>query len=285
MFEKIKKQDIKKIFPIRAEDSHKGDNGRMIIVGGSIDYYGAPVLSALGALYSGVDLIYMFVPECNFEVTRSIYPDFIVRKFSSDYFNEKAIPEILDMSENCQSLLIGPGVSDHEGVLDSVAELVGKLKIPTVLDSEAIQVVKRSEMQFNQEVLVTPHTREFEKLMDQTHGFTDEEEKITFLKNGARKFNVNILLKGQYDLICTPAQDVFVNETGNPGMTVGGSGDVLSGLIAGLIAQGVNVDKACMIGAYVHGQSGENLFRQKFYSYSATDLALEIPFTINQLMQ
>lgn len=284
MSEKLDRKDIKKIFPKRLEESHKGDNGRMIIVGGSIDFYGAPILSALGALYSGCDLIYLFVPECNFEVTRSIYPDFIVRKFPGEYLNEQAIPEILEMSEKCQSILIGPGISGNESALNTTSELVKRLKIPTVLDSEAIQIIKGvDKLLFNQPILITPHQHEFSKLAGTE--FKDEEEKLVYLKNMARRYNVNAVLKGRFDFICSPNQELYINETGNAGMTVGGSGDVLSGLITGFMAQNLSPISASILGTYILGSAGDNLFAQKYYCYSATDLALEIPYTINELMK
>lgn len=100
MVKELRSGDIRKLYPRRASDSHKGMNGRLMIVGGSIDYYGAPLLSALGALYSGVDLVYLFVPECNFDVARSMYPDFIVRTFPGEYLDVKAIRPVVDFSKN-----------------------------------------------------------------------------------------------------------------------------------------------------------------------------------------
>ena len=124
----IKKADVAKMLPRRESSSHKGQNGRVLVVGGSIDYYGAPVLSGLGALYSGADLVYLYVPECNFECTRSLYPDFIVKKYPGEYLTERYAEQIINFGkEKCDSVLIGPGLTDNEKVMLAVQEIVENL--------------------------------------------------------------------------------------------------------------------------------------------------------------
>jgi NAD(P)H-hydrate epimerase len=283
----LKKSNIKKIFPVRDKNSYKGQNGKVLIVGGSIEYYGAPMLSALGSLYSGSDLVYLYVPESNFDVTRSLYPDFIVRKFPGHYLTHQGVREILEFSTKCDAVLIGPGMYDREVTVRAILELIESLLIPTILDSTAIEVLKLvKEVPLRQPIVVCPHTNEFENLTHrEIKDKKNTEDLIKFVRTIATEMKINILLKSPTDIIAAPNGDISLNKTGNPGLTVGGSGDVLAGVITSLIAQGATPYDACRIAAFLIGYTGDFLYKQKDFSYSATDLALEIPFTIKQILQ
>ncbi|MCD6109770.1 NAD(P)H-hydrate dehydratase [bacterium] len=283
----LKRSHIRKVFPIRDRNSHKGLNGKVLIVGGSIEYYGAPLLSALGALYSGADLVYLFVPESNFDVTRSLYPDFIVKKFPGQYLTHAGVREILEFSTKCDSVLIGPGMYDREVTVRAILELIEGLQIPTVLDSTAIEVLKHvKEVPLSQPIVVCPHKNEFENLTLKTlkdlHG---TEELVKFVRTIATEMKISILLKSPIDIIASSDGDITFNGNGNAGLTVGGSGDVLAGVIASMIAQGATPYEACKIGAFVVGYTGDYLYKQKDYCFSATDLALELPFAIKQILR
>jgi hydroxyethylthiazole kinase-like uncharacterized protein yjeF len=282
MISKIKNGEVRKLFPRRDPNSHKGMNGKIMIVGGSVDYYGAPVLSALGALYSGVDLVYLFVPECNFEVSRSLYPDFIVRSFPGDFLDKSAVIPILEFSQKCDAILMGPGLGGREETFEALLKIMKGLDIPTVLDAEAIQVFQNiKEVPLQQKIVITPHHNEFETLTGKDIKISGSlSGKIVLLRTLATDLKINILLKGPQDLIASEEGEIVMNDTGNAGMTVGGSGDVLSGFITSLIAQGVEPFAACKTAAYLTGKAGDNLFRQKAYCFSSSDLALELPFTI-----
>lgn len=283
----LKRSHIRKAFPIRERDSHKGLNGKVLIVGGSIEYYGAPLLSALGSLYSGTDLVYLFVPESNFDVTRSLYPDFIVKKFPGQYLTHTGVHEILQFSTKCDSILIGPGMYDREVTVRAILELIEALQIPTVLDSTAIDVLKHvKQVPLSQPIVVCPHKNEFENLtMKEIKKFEKHEDLVKFVRTIATEMKINILLKSPTDIVASSDGNVTFNKTGNAGLTVGGSGDVLAGVIASLIAQGATPYEACQIAAFVIGYTGDYLYKQKDYCFSATDLALELPFTIRQILQ
>jgi len=283
----LKKSHIKKAFPVRDKDSYKGQNGKVCIVGGSIEYYGAPMLSALGSLYSGADLVYLYVPESNFDVTRSLYPDFIVRKFPGHYLTHQGVREILEFSTKCNSILIGPGMYDREVTVRAILELIESLQIPTVLDSTAIEVLKLvKEVPLSQPIVVCPHQNEFENLTNrEIKDRKNTEDLIKFVRTIATEMKINILLKSPTDIVAGTSGDISLNKTGNPGLTVGGSGDVLAGVIASMIAQGAKPYEACQIAAFLIGYTGDFLYKQKDFSYSATDLALEIPFSIRQILQ
>lgn len=283
----VKKSDILQWFPKRKPDSRKGDNGRVLIVGGSIDFYGAPILAALGALYSGADLVHICVPECNFEVTRSIYPDFIVHSFQGNYLNVEAVPHIEELALRAHALLIGPGMGDKDEGVRAVTEIVTTIDRPIVLDADAISAVRRSN--FKQKYVthgltVTPHDGEFLRLTDKKMP-DDFDDRAALVAKTAKHLGINILLKGPKDLIASSDGEMMINQTGNAGMTVGGTGDVLAGVVAGFIAQGLLPPYyACLAAAHIVGLTGDRLFTEKGYSFSATDLALEIPFVLHKFL-
>ena len=283
----LKKGYIKKVFPERETGSHKGENGRVLIVGGSIEYYGAPLLSALGALYSGADLVNVFVPESNFDISRSLYPDFIIKKFPGQYLTHTGVKEIIDFAAECDAVLIGPGMFEREVTVRAILELVEGINKPMVLDSTAIEVLKLvKEVPLPQPIVVCPHKNEFERLTGHDiKDLKDENEIIKLVRTIAAEMKINILLKSPTDIIASQEGDIVLNRTGNAGLTVGGTGDVLAGVIASLIAQKADPFIACQIAAFIVGYTGDFLYKQKDYCFSATDVALEMPFIIKSILQ
>lgn len=288
MVKAIKSSDVRKMYPRRDPMSHKGMNGKVMIVGGSIDYYGAPLLSGLGALYGGADLVYLFVPECNFDVSRSLYPDFIVRAFPGpgDYLDMKGVAPILEFSKKCDAILIGPGLGEREETFEALLKIVKSLEIPTVLDAGAIQVFQKiKEVPLPQKVIITPHHNEFEALTGKDIKISGSlSGKVVLLRTLATDLKINILLKGPQDLIASEEGEIVANNTGNAGMTVGGSGDVLSGFVASLVAQGAPPFVACQVATYLNGRAGDQLYKQKAYNFSASDVAMEIPYTVRSIV-
>lgn len=298
MIPEVKKSAAVAAFPHRRPDSHKGNNGRVLIVGGSIDYYGAPILSALGALKSGVDLVYLFVPECNFDVTRSLYPDFIVRRFGgehgghhpSDHFTTAAISGVLELARTCDAILVGPGMGDHPETAHALDALIPQLTIPTILDSVAIMSLRRIQtFPLNQDIIITPHLNEFHQLTDKPFLDRDPEKvmekKLRYCQNLALDLQIHILLKGVQDLIVSTKGHAVVSSTGNAGMTVGGSGDVLAGFLTSLIARGVPMFEAAQCAAWMFGTCGDRLAKSRGYTFSASDLACELAMTIASVVK
>lgn len=283
----IKKSDVIKMLPQRDPQSHKGDNGRVLIIGGSLDYFGAPILAGLGALSSGADLVYLLVPECNFDVSRSFYPDFIVRKYSGDFVNNATIAAVEPLLQKADSVLIGPGISENKESLSAIVKIIEKSNCQVVLDAEAIPVIAQfglpqaasnNESRFT----ITPHRGEMDEITEGTLP-EDFDEMVKVIEDFAHKWKVTILLKGRMSVVASPGQPTRVNETGNAGMTVGGSGDVLAGFTASLLAQRCTPYEACQCAAFLLGTAGDNLYQQKGYGLIATDLAQELPYTIHSI--
>lgn len=285
----IKKSEIVKIFPRRDLASHKGDNGRVLIIGGSINYFGAPILAGLGALNSGADLVYLLIPECNFEVSRSFYPDFIVRKYPGNFLNSRALDNISELLDKVDAVLIGPGLSEEVEILRTIVLIIKKAKCPVILDAEAIPAIAQlglisghtGDNNALAPIIITPHRNEMNELLEGETLPEDPEEEIKIVEDFAKKWGVTVLLKGHTDIIASPNCETRVNTTGNAGMTVGGSGDVLAGFVASLIAQHAKPYSACISAAFLMGSAGDNLYKSKGYNFIATDLAQELPYTIH----
>jgi NAD(P)H-hydrate epimerase len=276
--QEVKASVLKKILKKRDPLSHKGENGRVLIIGGSEEFYGAPVLAAKAALRAGADLVYLYVPECNFEVTRGFLPDFIVRKYKGDYFSPRAADEIIDFGKTCDAVLMGPGMGDKESVIDGVLEVLKSLRIPTVLDADAIQALKKiKKFPLEQDVLITPHRNEFSNLVDREISLNEmDTQSMILMRSIAMDLHLNIVLKGPIDLIASDEGELVKSKTGNAGMTVGGTGDVLAGLAASLVAQGNNCFVAGQAAAYINGAAGDLAYKEFGVGLMASDVAEKV---------
>lgn len=273
------------MLPSRDPDSHKGENGRVLIIGGSIDYFGAPILAGLGSLYSGADLTSLLVPECNFDVSRSFYPDFIVRKYNGNVLNFRSFEPATELLGNVDAVLMGPGLSKDAEAIRSCEKFLQRIELPVVVDADALLSIPSAESKSHRPLIITPHLGEFNNLIEEEiTKATPEEEIEKLLQKYAKQWNAIILLKGVMDRIAAPNEEIYLNVTGNAGMTVGGTGDVLAGLVTSLIAQGLAPFTAACAAAFINGLAGESLFKQKGYAFSATDLALELPYTLHEIL-
>lgn len=283
----FKLADFKKHIPKRNPLSHKGENGRVLVVGGSLDFHGAPILTAWGALNSGADLVMMAVPECNFEVSRHFAPDLIVRRYPGEFLNSRAQEIILAMAKKADIVVFGPGLGDRAETMRAIKYLVDHLTIPVLLDAAAIQVLEMLDtMPLKQPLMITPHHTEFEKLTGKPFKIADPaDHKVRVIRTLANDLKINILLKGPISIIAGDDGRVEQNSNGNPGMTVGGSGDVLAGLVAGLFAQGLPAFEACATASYVLGEAGDRLQKLKGYAYTASDLAQELPGIVKDIIK
>lgn len=281
----LKKSEVRKMLPSRSPDSHKGENGRVLIIGGSMDYFGAPILAGLGSLYSGADLTYLLVPECNFDVSRSFYPDFIVRKYNGNVLNFRSFEPATELLGNVDAVLMGPGLSKDAEAVRSCEKFLERIELPVVIDADALPSILSAEPKSNRPIVITPHLGEFNGLIEEDISKAMPEEEIEkLLQKYAKQWHAVILLKGVIDRIAAPNEEIYLNVTGNAGMTVGGTGDVLAGLVTSLIAQGMSPFPAACAAAFVNGLAGESLFKQKGNAFSATDLALELPYTIREIL-
>ncbi|MFB6116185.1 MAG: NAD(P)H-hydrate dehydratase [Candidatus Nanosalina sp.] len=244
----------------RDEDSHKGQNGQVGVIGGSRDYSGAPALSAEAALRTGTDLTKILTSSDVQDIIRSYSENLIVESYEADYFGKKAEKKAGNLLSWSDATVIGSGLSSPGKVtLREVAET----ETPLIVDAEAIDPISRAEPS---NAVFTPHEKEADTLR-QRHGSLEEF---------AEKTGATVLLKGKVDQIYTP-NDFYRNETGNPAMTVGGTGDVLTGIIASLISQGLEPGEASRLGAWINGRAGELAAEELGNGATAKDVIDEIP--------
>lgn len=260
----------------RAPDSHKGDNGRIVVFGGSTDYYGAPALVALAALRAGADLVFVVVPEKIAPTIASYSPDIIVREYQGTNPNITAISVIRNTSHDV--LVIGNGLGRIPTTQTIVKSALKKESKPAILDADALfpSVLKHTK----KGDILTPHTAEFRRVFKEELP-SNEREKEAIVRSCAKSTDTTILLKGPHDII-SDGERTFINETGNPGMTVGGTGDVLAGITAAFRCKLPSYESACAA-AYVCGRAGDMAFKDFGNSLLATDVIKYIPSAIKEL--
>ena len=259
-------------YPVPKEDSHKGQNGRLIIVGGG-PYIGAPICSALAALRIGTDLVTIYTPKRSFIPIASFSPSYMVKELSSYSFCMNDIHTILDASKRADALLIGPGLGLDDRTEQAVRTIMERLNIPIIVDADAITLVAGWGLP-KKTMVFTPHRGELVRLIGKDDVI--EEDVVKFCDP-----NMTILSKGEVDRVIT-SDRVRYNRTGCAGMTVGGTGDVLSGTVAGLIAKGMcGFDAACL-GAHICGLAGEMAFDEHSYGMTAEDVISHIGHVLKE---
>ncbi len=276
--------DLKEALGKREAESHKGDNGRLLIVAGSIDFVGAAslaTLAAAAALRTGTDLVLVAAPREVALTINTYLPDIITLKMDGDWLGKKHIDRIMMYENKVDAILIGPGLGQKKETIDLVKEIVKRTKKPLILDADAIKAVKG--MKFKGNVLLTPHSTEFGIFSGRKVGKglgIDEKEKI--VREVAKKHKCCMLLKGKIDVISDGAMLKF-NDTGNAGMTVGGTGDVLSGLCGAFASMGNPLFESASAAAFLNGLAGDRAFRKKGYGLIGSDLLEELPLILKNI--
>jgi len=241
----------------RNENSHKGENGKILVIGGSQKYTGAPALAAEAAFRAGADLVKVLTAEEAKPVVQGFSENLIVESYG-DRFDNKSIKKARELEEWADATVIGPGLSDFdEESLQEFAEQAGKI----VVDAEAIESLLGTS-----ENIFTPHSGEAEVM----------GEKSGSIKMYAFETRNTVLMKGKTDKIFS-GKEITENETGCSGMTVGGTGDVLTGILAVFKSQGLDDEEAAVLAAYVNGKAGEKAFEEYGGGLTATDVIERIP--------
>lgn len=248
----------------RATDSHKGENGKVAVIAGSRDYTGAPALSAKAALRTGCDLVKILTSEEVSDTVASYSENFIVREYPGGYFSSESLSQALELSEWADTVVIGPGMADVEQ--EAVTKFLDNASSKLVVDADALEYVDQSNLE---NAVLTPHSGEFKLYL--------EENMEELLEAG----NV-VLKKGEVDEILYRDQ-VEEIEVGTSAMTVGGTGDVLTGIVASLISQGLDIQEGAKLGAWINGKAGEKWTKKYGNGTLATDLIKEIPRVMNSL--
>ena len=262
---------VKNFIPPRKFASRKGDNGKVLVLGGSYFYHGAPILSSLAALRCGADLVYTCVPKINVQATRAISPNLIVLPLVDAKLTRGAVHKLLGViPKELDSATIGMGlaIQDIEALKLLVTSLLNRdvrLSLDaSVLVSDILPLIK------NKKVVVTPHAGEFKRLFGELPS-DSKKERISIVEKYAKENSLTILLKGPTDIV-SDGQKTYLNVKNTPAMTVGGTGDVLSGMVAGMLSKNRNPIEAAAAAVFINGKAGMLAQKKHGLHIVATDL-------------
>ncbi len=251
----------------RSPESHKGDSGRILVIGGG-PYTGAPALSALAALRAGADVVTVAAPRTAAKTISSFSPNLIVQELTSDHLCPEDMSVLVDQIARHDVVVMGMGLGRHPETMAALAEIIPLAK-KIVIDADALQP------NLPLKGIVTPHAGEFKRISGIPLVDLGYRERIEPLKSYAGKKGLVVLLKGKVDLI-SDGEVVRANTTGNPGMTVGGTGDVLAGVTGAFYAR-ISAIRAATAAAFVNGRAGDLVYAEKDFGMVATDVVEKIP--------
>ncbi len=277
--------DVSLVVKPRPPEAHKGDFGRLLVIGGSEVFSGAPALVAMAALRAGVDLTYIAAPEKTARAISSMSPALITVKLEGKHLNSRNIPIIKQYLEMSTAVVIGPGLGvkrETKETVEEIVKLVEEEKTPLLLDADGLKAFAEFKRKVEWPLVLTPHAGEYEILTERKLP-NNLEERAEKVQKTSQKLGATILLKGDVDVI-SDGKRVKFNFTGNPGMTVGGTGDVLSGIVGAFLAQGAAPFEAAVAGAFINGAAGDFVRDKKGYHMIPTDILEWIPRVIDDPM-
>ncbi len=272
-YEMLEGEKVKTLILPRKKFAHKGDFGHALLIAGSQGMAGASVLAAKACLRSGVGLLTVHAPFVNNNILQTAVPEAIVEVDRHEFYFTHATE-----TDNYMAIGIGPGLGKETETETALLEQLTRCQAPLVVDADALNILANHRHALNhlpKGSILTPHPKELERLIGKCQDSYDRLQKACELARTAR---VHIILKGAYSAIITPAGKCFFNPTGNPGMATGGSGDVLTGVLLALLAQGYSDEHAALIGTYVHGLAGDFARKkQGMIGLTASDIIESLP--------
>lgn len=269
----LQKSDIKSRIPKRNKFGHKGSYGHAGLIVGSDGMYGAAVLSTEACLRSGVGKVSVQTAKNGFQILQST----VIEAMVSHVSNEAQIENIvIDDAISCYGL--GCGLGQHPKTKTAILDFLSSVEIPLVIDADVLNILASNRDYLNNippNSILTPHVGEFDRLFGKC---VNSQVRNSIQMEMSRKYNIIIILKGAHTSISTPEGKCYFNSTGNPGMATAGSGDVLAGILTGLMAQGISALDSALIGVYLHGMAGDLALRKLgSYSLIARDIIKYLP--------
>lgn len=247
-YELIEGDVLKSLYKSRRKFSHKGTYGHSLVIAGENGKMGAAVLCTKGCLRSGSGLVSCAVPQHEFNIIQTAAPEAMALA--------REDIKLLDWNKY-SSIAIGPGIGTNNNAGEVVNEVMSNYTRPIVIDADALNIISENQGLLNnipRHSILTPHPKEFERMFGKT---ANNFEQLKLAKQHAEHLQVYIIVKGSYSMLACADGEIYFNSTGNPGMATGGSGDVLTGILAGLLSQGYSAKHACMLGMYLHGLAGD----------------------------
>lgn len=280
------------LFPKRPPLSNKGTFGKVLLVTGSKKMVGCCTLAALGALRSGAGLVTVAFPDCLYNsltvrLTETLFMPLLTD--SDGFLHADNLGELVNAAQKSDVVVFGCGVGTADGVKDLLKALILQTETPLIIDADGINCLcdfKEILSLQNRQMLLTPHPGEMARLCGCTVAEIEENREKTVL-DFCKNYKVNLLLKGHETLICSAdTEKIYVNRTGNTGLSKGGAGDLLSGIIAGLAAQNTDLLSSAVLGAFVHGLSAD-ILKEKYTEYAMlpSDCANALPNAFAEILK
>jgi len=274
----------------RSPEAHKGNAGHLLIIAGSTGKTGAAAMTAISAMRSGAGLVTLGIPKSLNPVLESQVLEVMtcpLPEAEGDILDESSFNKIMDLIAGKKCLAVGPGLGTASGTKNLVIRIIQECDLPIVIDADGlnslidnINILKN----LKHPVILTPHPGEMSRLIGRPVSFI-QNDRINCARNFAKKFKVHVVLKGARTVIAHPDEKVFINPTGNPGMASGGMGDVLTGIIAGFVAQGYSPESATHAGVYLHGAAADTLQKNIApFGFLATEVMSAIPGQIQHFI-
>lgn len=281
-------ETVQRILPRRERDAHKGDAGRALIIGGSSGMSGAPCLASRAALKIGAGLCITCLPE----KVQPIFAGAVLEATShglacdeNGCFTESAANALPDLWKGVNVVALGPGLSRSEGALNFARRVVRQCPVPLIIDADGLYALRAIASEVKKRkapTILTPHPGEMAELLG-TDTKAVQSDRHVAVARCAEEYGAIVLLKGACSLVAIPDGQIYINPTGNSGMATGGSGDVLAGTIAGLLAQLKEATDATLLGVYLHGLAGDLAFIERGNGLIAGDIADHLPSSILKL--
>jgi len=282
---------VQRLLPVRGRDTHKGDYGRTLVIAGARGYVGAAVLAATGALRIGSGLVTLALPASLQATAAGKLTEVMTQGLSettAGALSGTAFPAIAELAAAARALAVGPGLTTQPETVGLIRRIVTELAGPKVLDADALNAIAADISVLREAkapVILTPHGGEMARLLGCTASEV-QADRLGVARRAARDWQAIVVLKGARTIIAAPGGETYINPTGNPGMATGGSGDVLTGIIAGLLAQGLEPLPATVAGVYLHGCAGDRAAAARGeMGLAAGDLPDELPSAIRALRQ
>ncbi|WP_378956124.1 NAD(P)H-hydrate dehydratase [Pelosinus sp. sgz500959] len=276
---------VKSMFPKRNPDVHKGSCGKVLIVAGSKGMTGAAALTSNAAVRAGAGLVVLGIAESLHDIMEAKLTEVMTKplpEVAAGIMGQGAISDIKEMALRNDIVAIGPGLGRHVDTMTAIRQIIKTVEKPLVIDADALYaLIGHTDILTETKAVpvLTPHSGEMARLVGLT---VDEvnQDRIYITRQAAIEWGSIIILKGARTLVAFPDGEVYININGNAGMATGGTGDVLTGVIAALIAQGLSSHEAALVGVYIHGLAGDIVARNGMIGVAASDLIQALPAAI-----
>ena len=276
----VEKEDLKKLLRPRSDFANKGTMGHALIIAGSYGMAGAAILATRACLRAGVGKVTVQTPQRNYAIMQMAVPEAIV-EIDHDEFHYSDVVT----GNHYDAIGMGPGLGQSEDTAIAMIAQIRRASVPVVLDADALNILANHGtwmQQLPKNMILTPHPGELDRLCGgRSH---DDSDRLAKAMELAQKLQSYVILKGHYSALCLPSGKVIFNCTGNSGMATAGSGDVLTGIVTGLLARGYNAMESCLLGMYLHGRAGDLAAEEKGReSLIASDIIDHLPGAFKEM--